>query len=367
LLAPFYFVGSPLLAHLLTHFILKRDKGAVSPLEFEQLRFLDQNYRREMNYEEGVRLKAAMDALGSDMQTIISLLLNPSSTDRGGRTSFFQVIAKILEVADNDPELIDFYWPQLLQVHLIEAKNRTPLAMTKLDLLQQALLVLAQKYPPLGLKLAWALQATSSDYAEKRVTQSQYAASMCLLLQLEMIISGDISSLADVPRCKVLARALCAAPHQQQEMAIELGTLFLVRRRLQEMYDDKSYYQNKASAGEMSESNSSRERLRGGGAKGRWRTEGGGTGGGLGGAMTCLALLKRLGVGEAPPPPSSPEPSLSFGKSGSIDAGEGTLSDLSGDGEEEDEAEERGKEEGMGGGAGEYWAGFGLHLDFIDR
>ena len=41
----------------------------------------------------------------------------------------------------------------------------------KIDLLQQALLVMAQRYPSLALKLAWSLLATLTDYAEKKISQ----------------------------------------------------------------------------------------------------------------------------------------------------------------------------------------------------
>ena len=48
------------------------------------------------------------------MQTIISLLLNPSSTEKGGRHSYFMVLLRIMDIADKEPELLDFYWPQVL-------------------------------------------------------------------------------------------------------------------------------------------------------------------------------------------------------------------------------------------------------------
>ena len=41
----------------------------------------------------------------------------------------------------------------------------------KIDLLQQALLVMAQRYPSLALKLAWSLLAILADYAEKKISQ----------------------------------------------------------------------------------------------------------------------------------------------------------------------------------------------------
>ena len=63
---------------------------------------------------------------------------------------------------------------------------------TPSDLLQQALLVIAQKYPVLGLKLAWAMFSSIADYAEKKITQVQLAASVCLLMQLELAITGAV-------------------------------------------------------------------------------------------------------------------------------------------------------------------------------
>lgn len=75
-----------------------------------------------------------------------------------------------------------------------------------------------------------------TDYSEKRVTQVQFAACCALLLQLELIVTGFVSPIADIPQCKLLSNLLRAASHQQNEIASELGTLFLVRRRLQEVY-----------------------------------------------------------------------------------------------------------------------------------
>ena len=85
----------------------------------------------------------------------------------------------------------------------------------------------------------------ASDYAEKRVTQVQYAACMCLLLQLEMIITGVVSCISDQPTCKLLARTVRAAEHQQQELAYELGINFMVRRRLQEVYEQEEMQRRK--------------------------------------------------------------------------------------------------------------------------
>ncbi len=68
----------------------------------------------------------------------------------------------------------------------------------KVDLFQQLLLAISQKYPSsLGVKLAWSLLATAGDYAangqqKRQVSQRQYAAAVGLLLQLELIITGNV-------------------------------------------------------------------------------------------------------------------------------------------------------------------------------
>lgn len=35
--------------------------------------------------------------------------------------SYYIIVLKILEIADECPHLIDFYWPQLVHVHLVES------------------------------------------------------------------------------------------------------------------------------------------------------------------------------------------------------------------------------------------------------
>ena len=122
-------------------------------------------------------------------------------------------------------------------MHLQEASSHTQTALTKVDELQQAMLVLSLKFPQLGTKLAWALFATLEDYTEKRVSRTQHAACLSLLLQLEMIVTGDISSLADLPTCSLLAEMLPAVGHQQQEISYEISVLFLARRKLQVSLD----------------------------------------------------------------------------------------------------------------------------------
>ena len=174
------------------------------------------------------------------MPMILSLLLKPSSTEAGERVAYSELMLSILTIADSEPELIDFYLPQLLQVHLLESMNRYAISIYKVDLLQQTILVIAQKYPSLALKISWLLTATTTDYIDKKINQIQYAACMCLLLQLEMVINnGSISCIADVSSCHTLSQALRPSIHQKQELGLELSGLALIRRRLQEVYDDE--------------------------------------------------------------------------------------------------------------------------------
>jgi hypothetical protein len=56
----------------------------LTPLEFEELRNVDHAYRRELIYEDSMRLKAAVDVFGSDVQTLVSILLNPGSSETHG-------------------------------------------------------------------------------------------------------------------------------------------------------------------------------------------------------------------------------------------------------------------------------------------
>ena len=57
-------------------------------------------------------------SLSPSLQTIISILMNPKATEKGGAIAYHFVILKLLEIADSDPELLDFYWPQIIHVHL---------------------------------------------------------------------------------------------------------------------------------------------------------------------------------------------------------------------------------------------------------
>ncbi len=222
--------------------------GDITSAEFHELRQVDEDYRREIVLEEAERLKHAVDALGDDIQTILSLLLNPTATSAGGAIAYHYVILKLLAVADNEPLLIDFYWSQLIQVHLQAAAINTPEFISKVDEIQQALLVLSLKYPQLGTKLAWALVSSLSDYRDRdagngKICAAQYAACICLLLQLEHILTGNMSSIystitsSSPDYCASLAHVLNCAEHQQQEIAFEMSVLFLSRRRLQESYD----------------------------------------------------------------------------------------------------------------------------------
>ena len=178
----------------------------ISPSEFEELRVVDCEYRLENVISEGDRIQATLELLGNDMQTMISLLMSSSAADATGRLSFYQVILKILSLADSEPDLIDFYFPQLVQVHFLESKTQTKSSLTKVDLLQQALLAISAKYPALSLRLAWNLLGIVGDYHENRIDTCQYAASMVLLLQLELLMTGNVSCLVPAGRQALLLK-----------------------------------------------------------------------------------------------------------------------------------------------------------------
>lgn len=216
------------------------DQNSITAEEFRDLQQVDRLSQLDKVFEASEQLGSALEVIGDDMHMIISLLLRPSTTEAGGRVAYYELMLKILRVADREPELIDFYLPQLLQIYMLEAAHRSPTALCKVDLLQQMILVLAQKYPALALRISWLLTASASDYDEKKTIAPQYAACVCLLLQLEMAVTGIVSSIADVTSCRVMSQMLRPASHQKQELGCELGGLFLIRRRLQEVFDEEA-------------------------------------------------------------------------------------------------------------------------------
>ena len=263
-----------------------KEQQQVSDVEFEELRRVDHEYRREGLLEEFDRMDAALDALGNDMQSLLGFLRAPTKgkmgTAAGSSSSgqcvsenminnarlYFLVVRRLLRVADQEPDLLDFYWPQVLQIHLLLAKRRSLNSVALTDILQQGIVSIALRYPHLALKLSWAVLATIGDYAAKRITQSQYAACVCMLLQLEVATYGVASSLtnSDPPFSStsggggpplrgsipagsfvsdalgegpvvrdgrsVLQRLLQGSSHQNQELMIELYTLLRARKRL---------------------------------------------------------------------------------------------------------------------------------------
>lgn len=177
------------------------DMQEISLEEFEELRRVDHDFRLTAAAEEKEKLRMALLALGNDVQTIISLLSNPtatysarsmgSDTPRNSTTLYLEVIIRLLEIGDREPDLLDFFWPQLLQIHLLMSKTRSPANMRKVNLLQCAFLAVAKKLPYFATKLAWCLIGSISDFREKKISDNQFAACMCLLLQLEIMTSGS--------------------------------------------------------------------------------------------------------------------------------------------------------------------------------
>mmetsp|Transcript_16896 Transcript_16896/g.25457 ORF Transcript_16896/g.25457 Transcript_16896/m.25457 type:complete len:1193 (+) Transcript_16896:119-3697(+) len=236
-----------------------KEQHQLSESEFEELRKVDHEYRQEVLLEECDRMRLALAALGNDMQSIIGFLRNPGATltpaqQAGTGTRLYAlVVVRMLQVADEDPDLIDFYWPQVLQVHLLLSKTRSCTSLAVLDVLQQGVLAVALRFPHLAMKLSWSLLASIGDYKEGRISQAQYAACVCLLLQLEVLTYGVASSLTDAqppspsvpsegipvtpntmeaPERSVLQKILTPAHHQKQELMIELYTLMRVRKKV---------------------------------------------------------------------------------------------------------------------------------------
>lgn len=177
------------------------DMDEISLEEFEELRRVDHDFREAAATEEKEKLKMALVALGNDVQTIISLLSNPtatysarsmgSDTMRNSTSLYLEVIIRLLEIGEREPDLLDFFWPQLLQIHLLLSKTRSVASMLKVNLLHCAFLAISKKIPFFATKLAWCLIGSISDFHDDKISDNQYAACMCLLLQLEIMTSGS--------------------------------------------------------------------------------------------------------------------------------------------------------------------------------
>lgn len=265
------------------------ESGQIELDEFEELRRVDHDYRCSTAQEETDRLKIALDALGNDVQTMISILSNPNSTSspksqgsdimRNGNMMYLQVVIRLLEIGDKEPDLLDFFWPQLIQIHLLMSKRFQVDALMKVDILQSALLATAMKYPHLAIKLAWSMIGSISDYKDKKISETQFASCVALLVQLEIVTTGTSSSLtqhkmspiASHPSMSpsayrplhmrspiaavsgtrfdddgalphtVLASILTPSIHQQHELIYELYTLFKARALLNKPHREKRF------------------------------------------------------------------------------------------------------------------------------
>ena len=267
------------------------DMEEISLPEFEELRRIDHDFRLSAADEEKVRLREALLALGNDVQTIISLLSNPTATYsarsmgidtlRNSTALYLEVIIRLLEIGDTEPDLLDFFWPQLLQIHLLLSKTRSQANMLKVNMLQSAFLAVATRYPFFAVKLAWCLLGSMSDFKEKKISDNQYAACLCLLIQLEILTSGSalclskhfpvtplpvgaasgtsVESSVSVPHLspfptaavassgtamsqhKILSDILTPSASQQQEIIFELYVMFRARAVLFQDYREKRF------------------------------------------------------------------------------------------------------------------------------
>eukprot|EP01042_Synura_sphagnicola_P003093 gene3093-3803_t len=237
------------------------DDKMISSQEFEELRKVDEVFNRDWTLEESERLRDALDMLENDLHTILEMLTNPKSTETGGIRSYYELIRKVLELADEDADLIDFYWPQLLHIHLRTAKHMTGDTLAKVDLLQQCILVVSLKYPLLATKACWALLSSVQDFADKKIMPSQYAACAALLLQIDALQTGQPLALCDpssssssssssIPspsspfgtstsaHSSVMSSFITAAEHQRKELRAEIRVTMRCRRFLLKQQDE---------------------------------------------------------------------------------------------------------------------------------
>ena len=228
-------------AELLDQNLIKKD-------EFEELRRVDHEFTRSTLFENALKLSEAMDHLDNDMQTIIGWLMTAASSDSENIVSFQRIAFKCITIADEHPRIFEFYLPQILQIHNILTRNRSSLVVLgKVDCLQQVILAIAARYPTIALKCIWSLTAiTTVDYQTKKVNQAQYAACMCLLIQIEIVCMGTCSSLLKKIEglnnensriSSSLSRLLTLNEHQSKELISELNILFRVRHQLLIVYE----------------------------------------------------------------------------------------------------------------------------------
>lgn len=128
--------------------------------------------------------------------------------------------------------MLDFFWPQVLHTHLVESRIHSLPAVLHLVLLQETVLAVCLRFPRLALKTAWWCIALVEDFREKRINASQFAATVALLLQLDLAMTGSGSMLSEVPSAKVFADQFFFSGLHQEELLLELSTLFRARLRI---------------------------------------------------------------------------------------------------------------------------------------
>ena len=160
--------------------------------------------------------------------------------------------------------MVDFYWPQLLHALLLESRRVCPVSVAHVALLQEGVLSICLRFPRLALKtggnpiftalntyillryyilffyLAWFTFSVITDYREGKATAPQFASATCLLLQLDLAMSGVSNILgSEGSSGKFPARVYCdildGAPHQKHELLHEFSTLFRTRLQINQL------------------------------------------------------------------------------------------------------------------------------------
>jgi hypothetical protein len=163
------------------------DQEDISATELRELMAVEHRAQQDAEHRSCAELFSALEVMGSDMQTILGLLLSSKLIRAGDKGAYKTIANRVVRLAEEDSEVVDFYWPQVLHAHFLESRLLTPVGLLHMGLLQESLLSIALRFPRLALKTAWHCAGVMSDFMEKRASPGQYAASAVLLLQLDMV------------------------------------------------------------------------------------------------------------------------------------------------------------------------------------
>lgn len=112
------------------------EQGDVTADELRELRAVEHTHQMDSVFRNSAELYTALELIGSDVQTILQLLLSSRLIKAGDRYSYRVIVNKLVSLAERDTEVVDFYWPQLLQLHCLESRRLAPAALSHVSILQ---------------------------------------------------------------------------------------------------------------------------------------------------------------------------------------------------------------------------------------